>query len=337
MILVVAVLVNVAFITLIERKVLRYSQSRVGPNKPSFVGILQPIADAVKLFTKNLITPEGAHKVLFVVVPFIALFLVLWVWLLVPKRFDNSYYYYSRIFLLIILSLNVYPLLLRGWGSTNKYSMIGALRRVAQTISYEVSLALVFLLILIYSRSLSIDIISSRKKFMRLVLIIPTSLGLWLISSLAETNRTPFDFSEGERELVSGFNTEYRAGAFAVIFIAEYGRIYFLRFLTAILFAPSNSLAFVAVSATALVFFWVWARRTFPRYRYDLLMSLAWKRILPLILALNVCAVGVTIYYIKISKISYWELSNTRYNRGDGQSLMHTVLCSRYGSFIIRI
>ena len=296
LVLVLAVLVNVAFITLIERKVLRYSQRRVGPNKPSFIGLLQPIADAVKLFTKNLITPEGSHKIIFVVTPFMALFLVLWVWLLIPKGFDRNYYYYSRVFLLIILSLNVYPLLLRGWASTNKYSIVGALRRVAQTISYEVSLALIFLVILLYSRSVSLDIIGRHKTYARILLVIPTILGLWLISRLAETNRTPFDFAEGERELVSGFNTEYSAGAFAVIFIAEYGRIYFLRFLTSYIFAPANSLFLIAGFARLLVFFWVWARRTFPRYRYDLLISLAWKSILPFTLALNIFIVRVALY-----------------------------------------
>ena len=158
-------------------------------------------------------------------------------------------------FLLIILSLNVYPLLLRGWASTNKYSIVGALRRVAQTISYEVSLALIFLVILLYLRSVSLDIIGRHKTYARILLVIPTILGLWLISRLAETNRTPFDFAEGERELVSGFNTEYSAGAFAVIFIAEYGRIYFLRFLTSYIFAPANSLFLIAGFARLLVFF----------------------------------------------------------------------------------
>lgn len=254
------------------------------------------MADAVKLFTKNLIIPDGSHKIIFIVTPFIALFLVLWVWLLIPKGFESSYYYYSRIFLLIILSLNVYPLLLRGWASTNKYSIIGALRRVAQTISYEVRLALIFLVVLLYTRSVSVDSLGVCKLYTIILLVVPSVVGLWLISSLAETNRTPFDFAEGERELVSGFNTEYRAGAFAVIFMAEYGRIYFLRFLTAYIFAPGSSFLLISRFATLLVFFWVWARRTFPRYRYDLLIRLAWKRILPLTLALNIFIVGAALY-----------------------------------------
>jgi len=254
-ILALAVLVNVAFITLIERKVLSYSQSRVGPNKPSFGGILQPAADAVKLFTKNIIYPTAGYLNIFTVAPFLALCLVLWVWAISPKRFERTYYYFSSVFLLIIISLNVYPLLLRGWASSNKYSMVGALRSVAQTISYEVRLALLILRMLMYFTTLSLDLFTYRSKFFSLVFVAPFILTLWVVSRLAETNRTPFDFSEGERELVSGFNTEYRAGAFAVIFIAEYGRIYFLRFITSFIFCPIKRPLSVAILARVFLFF----------------------------------------------------------------------------------
>ena len=292
----VAVLVNVAFITLIERKVLRYSQRRVGPNKPSFIGVLQPAADAVKLFSKNIIYPIGGHLNVFSLSPFVALTLVLWVWLVIPKRFERSYYYFSSVFLLIIIRLNVYPLLLRGWASSNKYSIVGALRRVAQTISYEVRLALLMLIMLIYSISLPLDLFSEGKQYVLLLFVAPFAISLWLISRLAETNRTPFDFSEGESELVSGFNTEYRAGGFAVIFIAEYGSIYFLRFVTSFIFCPSANPLPVAILARVFLFFWVWARSTYPRYRYDLLIRLAWKRILPLALAARVFIARVLLY-----------------------------------------
>ena len=281
-------MVNIAFITLIERKVLRYSQRRVGPNKSSYIGLLQPGADAVKLFSKSLVRPEGRFKALFLLAPLGALFLMLWVWGIIPKRFERRYFYYSRVFLLIVLSLNVYPLLLRGWSSANKYSMIGALRRVAQTISYEVSLAVILLGMLLYSLNLRLDLILDNKNYFVLSFVLPMLIRFWLISRLAETNRTPFDFSEGERELVSGFNTEYSAGAFAVIFMAEYGRIYFLRFLRAFIFVFPRSVLWTALAARLIVFFWIWARRTFPRYRYDLLINLAWKRILPLALALTI-------------------------------------------------
>ena len=228
--------------------------------------------------------------------PVRALFLILWVWRVLPKGFESRYFYYSRVFLLIILRLNVYPLLLRGWASANKYSMIGALRSVAQTISYEVRLAVILLRILLYGWNLSLDVMSDNKNYLVLSFLLPGLVRFWLISRLAETNRTPFDFSEGERELVSGFNTEYSAGSFAVIFMAEYGRIYFLRFFRAFIFVFPTSIIITASFTRFILFFWVWARRTFPRYRYDLLINLAWKRILPLALAFAIFISSLGLY-----------------------------------------
>lgn len=291
--LLIFVLVNVAFITLLERKILGYSQSRLGPNKPSFIGLLQPIADAVKLFTKNFIVSYKTIKVVFFFSPIIRLSLVLWIWIIVPNEFKILNFIFSSILLLIILSLNVYPLLLRGWASKNKYSMFGALRRIAQTISYEISLALILLAILVYYRRLSFDNFVINKGFCVILLLNPFIFSIWLISRLAETNRTPFDFSEGERELVSGFNTEYRAGGFAIIFIAEYGSIYFLRIITRLIFCFSINYFLISIFTSSLVFAWVWIRTTFPRYRYDLLINLAWKRILPYILSLLILIIRI--------------------------------------------
>lgn len=291
--LLIFVLVNVAFITLLERKILGYSQSRLGPNKPSFIGLLQPIADAVKLFTKNFIVSYKTIKVVFFFSPIIRLSLVLWIWIIVPNEFKILNFIFSSILLLIILSLNVYPLLLRGWASKNKYSIFGALRRIAQTISYEISLALILLAILVYYIRLSFDNFVVNKGFCIMLLLNPFIFSIWLISRLAETNRTPFDFSEGERELVSGFNTEYRAGGFAIIFIAEYGSIYFLRIITRLIFCFSINYFLTSIFTSSLVFAWVWIRTTFPRYRYDLLINLAWKRILPYILSLLILIIRI--------------------------------------------
>lgn len=289
----ILVLVNIAFITLIERKILGYSQSRLGPNKPSFAGILQPIADAVKLFLKTYFPPRRTHKLIFLAGPRFSLFLVLWVWLTPPTFFESSFFSFSAILILIIIRINVYPIILIGWASNNKYSMLGGLRGVAQTISYEISLALILIAILIILRATSLDLLAKAKTFYTSLLIIPGIFLFWLISRVAETNRTPFDFSEGERELVSGFNTEYGAGGFAIIFIAEYGRIYFLRIITRHIFAPTRGAITIRVLTRLLIFTWVWLRCTFPRYRYDLLMNLAWKRILPLTLRLNLTILGV--------------------------------------------
>ena len=197
--------------------------------------------------------------------------------------------------MIIIIRINVYPLLLIGWSSNNKYSILGGLRRVAQTISYEIRFALVIMTVLVLANSLRLDIISKTKIFYSLILVRPLIFLFWLISRVAETNRTPFDFSEGERELVSGFNTEYGAGGFALIFIAEYGRIYFLRIISSQIFCPNNRFLCVRVFTRIIIFGWVWLRRTFPRYRYDLLINLAWKRLLPITLAISSIVLGLTL------------------------------------------
>lgn len=294
LILLIFVLVNVAFITLLERKILGYSQRRIGPNKPSFIGLLQPMADAVKLFLKNFIVSYKTIKIVFFFSPIIRLRLVLWIWLITPLEFRFLNLIFSRILLLIILRLNVYPLLLSGWASKNKYSIFGALRRIAQTISYEISLALILLSILLYYAHLRFNNFLFGKNFCLIIILNPFIFLIWLISRLAETNRTPFDFSEGERELVSGFNTEYGAGGFAIIFIAEYGRIYFLRIISRIIFCFSRNYFIISIFTASLVFAWVWIRTTFPRYRYDLLINLAWKRILPFILSLLILVIRLT-------------------------------------------
>jgi NADH-ubiquinone oxidoreductase chain 1 len=195
------------------------------------------MGDALKLFFKNLVSPNKRHKLVYYTRPAVSLILVIWLWLVISVEFEKSYYLFSVIYVLIILRLNVYPLLLNGWGSTNKYSITGALRRIAQTISYEIRLALIIIVVLVYLNFLDFNLLQITKSYHMIIFVIPTIFWLWLISGLAETNRTPFDFSEGERELVSGFNTEFGARIFALIFIAEYGSIYFLRFTTSIIFS----------------------------------------------------------------------------------------------------
>lgn len=276
------VLVNVAFLTLIERKILGLRQLRKGPNKTSLVGILQPMADAVKLFLKENSYVVSSNYYVFILRPGIALFLVLWVWSLIPLDEISLIYCFSVILLLLIISIGVYRLLLAGWASNRKYSIIGALRGVAQTISYEVRLALILIsILLVYKRVNFFSLVRGAEAGLTLVLLAPVG-GVWVVTCLAETNRTPFDFAEGESELVSGFNTEYGAGGFALIFIAEYAMIIFLRSLTVVVvFNLSPRAARFRGAATGIMFFWIWARATYPRYRYDKLMYLAWKKYLP--------------------------------------------------------
>ena len=279
---IVPALVNVAFLTLLERKILGYAQERKGPNKVSIAGLLQPFADAVKLFLKETPQPEWSNRFLYFFAPAIRLLLALWVWSLAPLREVGQVFQYSGIVLLIIIRIGVYPTILAGWASNSKYALIGALRGVAQTISYEVRLALFLFRFFMVARSLTIKRVVGVNASLTLGLLLIPVGALWFVRCLAETNRTPFDFAEGESELVSGFNIEYGRGGFALIFIAEYARILFLSLLTvALLLGPNAQRLSLYLGITALRGVWIWARATLPRYRYDMLINLAWKRFLP--------------------------------------------------------
>ena len=280
-------LVNVAFVTLLERKILGYSQLRKGPNKVRFLGIAQPFNDAIKLFSKEIITPCPSNFFQYFLSPFFALLFVMAIYFLFPFKEIRFSITHSTMFIYIILSLNVYPVLISGWASNRKYALVGSLRAVAQTVSYEVRLALI--LIFFFSLRISLTLYSSNtinRIWIKIIVFVPL-IGIWLISCVAETNRTPFDFAEGESELVSGFNIEYGRLGFALIFIAEYARIIFIRCIFVILFLSNRSLSFAIYTFTViLVRVWIWLRSTFPRYRYDKLIDLAWKTYLPLSLML---------------------------------------------------
>lgn len=277
------VLVNVAFITLLERKILGYSQLRLGPNKPSLTGVLQPMADAVKLFTNSFINPY-LQSFIFPYIPLLSLWLVLIIWTVLPSYYITIRYAFSLITFLALMRISVYPIMLAGWSSNSKYSELGRLRNIAQTISYEVRFALIISILI-----LNLNILSLSEITLPLVnlLLWPFMLVVWLIVLIAETNRTPFDFSEGERELVSGFNTEYSSNKFAVVFMAEYASIYLLSMIRAIIFLRGRSFILPLITAL-LISSWVWIRTTFPRHRYDYLIILNWKRLLPLILLILV-------------------------------------------------
>nr|AOH05877.1 NADH dehydrogenase subunit 1 [Filhollianassa ceramica] len=284
-ILAICVLISVAFVTLLERKILGYIQIRKGPNKIGYMGLLQPFADAVKLFTKEQTTPTLSNFLPYYFSPIFSLFTSLIIWSTMPYLLSLTNFNLSVLFFLCCMSLGVYSTLSAGWASNSKYSLLGSLRAVAQTISYEVSLAVILLSSIFIVNSF--DLISFnflQEKIWLIWFMFPLSM-LWLASCLAETNRTPFDFAEGESELVSGFNTEYSAGGFALIFMAEYASILFMSALFSILFLganPDNLLFYIKLSAIAFLF--VWVRGTLPRLRYDKLMFLAWKSFLPVAL-----------------------------------------------------
>nr|WGO57781.1 NADH dehydrogenase subunit 1 [Episymploce sp.] len=282
-ILLICVMVGVAFLTLLERKVLGYIHIRKGPNKVGFVGILQPFSDAIKLFTKEQTFPLMSNYLSYYFAPVFSLFLSLLIWLIMPYFSGLFSFELGLLFFLSCTSLGVYTVMIAGWSSNSNYSLLGGLRAVAQTISYEVSLALVLLSFVFLVGSYNLFIFYLFQSYIWFIFItFPLAL-VWFTSCLAETNRTPFDFAEGESELVSGFNVEYSSGGFALIFLAEYASILFMSMLFCILFLGSdvNSLLFY-IKLSLLSFMFIWVRGTLPRFRYDKLMYLAWKSFLPL-------------------------------------------------------
>jgi len=296
--LIICILINVAFITLLERKILGYSQIRKGPNKVRIIGLLQPFNDAIKLFSKEVVIPSISNNIQFFIAPMLALVIVLIVFFSFPFFEINISISISLIFVYIILRINVYPVLFSGWSSNRKYALLGRLRSVAQTISYEVRLALMLMFYLSISTSLRIFVVIKLNYFWLKIFIFLPIVGIWLISCIAETNRTPFDFAEGESELVSGFNIEYGRVMFALIFIAEYASIIFIRIVFSIFFIAFKRNSFsLYILSTIMIRVWIWVRTTLPRYRYDKLINLAWKIYLPIVLVMLIYSLMVTIYY----------------------------------------
>nr|YP_009442858.1 NADH dehydrogenase subunit 1 [Limenitis sinensium]ATP01333.1 NADH dehydrogenase subunit 1 [Limenitis sinensium] len=283
LILLIGVLIGVAFLTLLERKVLGYIQIRKGPNKMGMLGILQPFCDAIKLFSKEQVYLNYSNYFSFYFSPIISFMLSLMIWLLIPYVFNMINFNLGLLFFLCCSSIGVYTLLIAGWSSNSNYSLLGGLRAVAQTISYEVSLSLILMSSIILIMDFNMIKFNEYQYLIWLMMMmIPLSM-CFLSSLMAETNRTPFDFAEGESELVSGFNIEYSSGGFALIFLAEYSSILFMSLLFVIIYMGGYELTLMFyLKLVFLSFFFIWVRGTLPRYRYDKLMYLCWKSYLPL-------------------------------------------------------
>ena len=292
-------LLAIAFYTLIERKFLGYFQLRKGPNKVSISGIPQPFADALKLFTKERSSPSLSNIKIFYIAPVLGLLLTLILWGIYPHSSTSIFITFGTLYFLCVSSINVYVIFISGWSANSKYALLGAIRAIAQTISYEVSIAIILISALIIIYNIDLHILSNHIISWAAILIIPIFY-IWFITNLAETNRTPFDLAEGESEIVSGFNIEYRSSLFAFIFIAEYANILIISLLTTLFFTgyiwPQNLLLVIKTIIIATLFIWV--RATLPRIRYDNLIYLTWKSFLPLRLGLIILL--IPLLYISI-------------------------------------
>nr|QDP18078.1 NADH dehydrogenase subunit 1 [Ochrophlegma sp. TAMUIC IGC OR279] len=299
--LIIFVLISVAFLTLFERSVLGYIHIRKGPNKIGFIGILQPFSDAVKLLIKEQTMPIMSNYFLYYFSPIFSLMISLFIWLVFPFMTYMCSFKYGFLFFLCCTSLGVYTMMIAGWSSNSNYSLLGSLRSVAQTISYEVSLALILLSLIILVGSFNLFNFMIYQYYSWFLFIgFPLMISCFA-SCLAETNRSPFDFAEGESELVSGFNVEYSSGGFTLIFLAEYSSIIFMSMLISLMFFGGDFYSMIFyLKLSFLIFCFIWVRGTLPRFRYDKLMYLAWKSFLPLSLNFLAFFCGLKILLIMI-------------------------------------
>jgi NADH-quinone oxidoreductase subunit H len=313
LIVVVPLLIGVAFLTLAERKVMGAMQRRKGPNVVGIMGLLQPFADAVKLFVKETVFPSNANLGIFFLAPVLTLLLSLISWSVIPfgENLIIADLNISMLYIFAISSLGVYGIICSGWASNSKYAFLGSLRSAAQMISYEVSIGLIIIVVLLCVGSLNfIQIILNQQYIWFAIPLFPLFL-MFFISSLAETNRPPFDLPEAEAELVAGYSVEYSAIGFIFFFIGEYANMILMSTLSVILFLGGWWPIFVNSYGTAnflelvwfglklcfILFAFIWVRVAFPRYRYDQLMRLGWKTFLPLSLGWVVFVAGVLLAF----------------------------------------
>nr|YP_010926042.1 NADH dehydrogenase subunit 1 [Litostrophus scaber]WKF19542.1 NADH dehydrogenase subunit 1 [Litostrophus scaber] len=292
-VMIVCVLVGVAFFTLLERKLLGYIQIRKGPNKVGMFGLIQPFADALKLFIKQLNIPYVGNFGVFFLSPGLMLMNMLFLWTVYPFFGGGVDFMLGALFFLCIVGLSVYWLFGSGWSSNSSYGLLGALRGGAQTVSYEVSMAMIFIGVGMLGMSYGIfEYWWFQLYVYGMFMVIPLGV-CWVVSFFAEANRSPFDFAEGESELVSGFNVEYSGGLFALLFMAEYGMMMFMGILSAFMFFGGW---LWGVFSLMFIILFLWVRGSFPRYRYDKLMYLIWSSYLPVVMFMLVGLLGVVMF-----------------------------------------
>lgn len=304
LIIVIPLLLGVAYLTYAERKVLGYIQVRIGPNRVGFRGLLQPIADIVKLLTKEIVVPNRSNKYLFVIAPLFALVPSLAGWAVIPfsQGVELATINASLLYIFAMSSIGVYGVLIAGWASNSKYAMFGSLRSAAQTVSYEIAMGFALVGVFLAAGSMNLtDIVLSQKGSILhwwFLPLLPLFFTFW-IAGIAETNRAPFDLAEGESEIVAGFHVEYSGMGFALFFLSEYASMILISTLLSLLFlggwlSPFEGIpllqeifffvpgfVWLLIKVSFFIFVYLWVRATFPRYRYDQLMRLGWKVLIP--------------------------------------------------------
>jgi NADH-quinone oxidoreductase subunit H len=308
----VPLLLAVAYLTLAERKVIAAMQLRKGPNVVGPFGLLQPLADGLKLLVKETVIPSGANKVVFVLAPMVTFTLAIVAWAVIPfgPGLVLADINVGILYLFAISSLGVYGIIMAGWASNSKYPFLGALRSAAQMVSYEISIGFVIITVLLCVGSLNLTKVVEAQKDMWFALPLLPMFIVFFVSALAETNRAPFDLPEAEAELVSGYNVEYSSMTFALFFLGEYANMILMSGITTVLFLggwlpPFDVVPFTlvpgpvwfALKISFVLFLFLWVRATFPRYRYDQLMRLGWKVFLPLSLLWVVVTAGVLVAF----------------------------------------
>nr|AFI54850.1 NADH dehydrogenase subunit 1 [Poecilocoris nepalensis] len=282
LVIILCMLISVGFVTLLERKVLGYIQLRKGPNKVGLMGLLQPFSDGLKLFFKEQTFLYKSNFIIYYLSPVFLLMLSVILWCLYPMLINLYNFNYGILFFMCCTGLGVYGVMLSGWSSNSNYALLGSLRSVAQTISYEVSMALIMICLIIFVFSFNLIDFMFYQYYIWFIFFSFPLFFCWLSSCLAETNRSPFDFAEGESELVSGFNVEYSGSGFAFIFLSEYMNIIFMSMLTVVMFLGCDLFSiFFYLKILFIIFWFIWVRGTLPRFRYDKLMYLTWKGFLP--------------------------------------------------------